>query len=201
MEGEELTVELLLAAYANGYFPMAKSREDKAIYWYYPEERGIIPLDAFHVPRSLARFMRKEPFRITTNTAFKKVIQGCAEVGKGARDGTWINDAIIRTYSELHAHGFAHSVECWEDEKLVGGVYGVALGSAFFGESMFSRTPNASKVALVHLVTLLREAGYTLLDTQFVNDHLLQFGVIEIPREEYLAQLLEAMRVQPKEVF
>jgi leucyl/phenylalanyl-tRNA--protein transferase len=199
-ESDTLTTQMLLAAYANGYFPMARSREDKQILWYYPEERGIIPLDGFHVPRSLAKFMRHMPFVFRTNTAFAEVMNACAEHSTG-RDSTWINDEIIRAYCQLHQQGFAHSVECWQGEALVGGLYGVALGGAFFGESMFSRATNASKCALVHLVELLRDAGYTLLDTQFVNDHLVQFGVVEIAREQYLAQLLEAMRVQPKDCF
>ena len=198
---EELTPELLLAAYANGYFPMAKERDDPNIYWYYPEARGLIPLDGFHVPRSLAKFIRKHPFTITTNKAFPEVIAACAALGSGDRNSTWINDAIIAVYTQLWKSGFAHSVECWQEGRLVGGLYGVALGGAFFGESMFSRATNASKTALVHLVGLLREAGYTLLDTQFVNDHLQQFGVVEVPREKYLEMLLQSLKAQPKDCF
>ena len=201
MSEEPLSCELLLAAYANGYFPMSKERDDPAIYWYYPEERGLIPLDSFHVPRSLAKFIRKHPFTITTNRVFPEVIRACAEVGTQSRKSTWINDAIIDVYCELAKRGFAHSIECWQDEKLVGGLYGVALGGAFFGESMFSRTSNASKTALVYLVELLQRSGYTLLDTQFVNEHLQQFGVIEVPRAQYLLMLLDALKVQPKDDF
>ncbi len=192
MTDEELTADLLLAAYANGYFPMAESRDDPEISWFYPELRGIIPLENFHMPTSLAKFMRKQPFTLTTDKAFADVIAACAE-----RDETWINDTIIELYCELHAKGFAHSVECWQEEKLVGGLYGVAIGGAFFGESMFSRAENASKVALAHLVDLLNNAGYKLLDTQYVNDHLKQFGVIEIAREDYLGLLEEALAVIP----
>src|SRR4051812_5128704 len=151
---------------------MAKTRDDPQLYWFYPEMRGIIPLDNFHVPGSLAKIVGKKPFALTVDRAFPEVIRGCAE-----RDDTWINSAIAALYTELWKMGFAHSVECWKDDALVGGLYGVALGGAFFGESMFSRVPNASKVALVHLVQLLKNAGYTLLDTQFINDHLKQFGV------------------------
>lgn len=192
---EELTADLLLAAYANGYFPMAESRDAAEISWFYPEQRGVIPLEKFHMPASLAKFMRKQPFTVTTDKAFPEVIKACAE-----RDETWINDTIIDLYCELHEKGFAHSVECWQDNKLVGGLYGVAIGGAFFGESMFSRAENASKVALAHLVELLNNAGYKLLDTQYVNDHLKQFGVIEIAREEYLALLQTAIQMQPKPI-
>ncbi|NBX02852.1 MAG: leucyl/phenylalanyl-tRNA--protein transferase [Alphaproteobacteria bacterium] len=195
-----LTPELLLASYANGYFPMAASRDDPDIKWYYPEERGIIPLDGFHVPRSLAKFMRKMSFTITTDTAFADVIRACAE-GEGERATTWINNPIIEAYCELADRGFAHSVEVWEDKKLVGGLYGVSIAGAFFGESMFSRATNASKVALVHLVELIKDAGYTLLDTQFVNDHLTQFGVQEIAREEYLVMLKKALQQEPMNCF
>ena len=184
----------LLNAYANGYFPMAMSRDDDELHWFNPEARGIIPLDAFHIPRSLARCMRKNPFRITTDTAFPQVIEACAS----EHDDTWINGPIVQLYCELWEQGFAHSVECWRDEKLVGGIYGVAIGGAFFGESMFSRVPNASRVALVHLVELLKQGGYTLFDTQFVNDHLKQFGVVEIPREEYLERLRAALLLSPR---
>ncbi|MDE3060063.1 MAG: leucyl/phenylalanyl-tRNA--protein transferase [Pseudomonadota bacterium] len=187
---EEITAELLLAAYASGYFPMAESRNGMELHWFYPESRGIIPLDGFHVPRSLARLIRKNPFQVTVDKAFPEVIRACAE-----REETWINDTIIRLYCELHEKGYAHSVECWKDDALAGGLYGVALGGAFFGESMFSRASGASKIALVHLVQWLKRSGYRLLDTQFTNDHLQQFGVIEIPREEYLLRLKEALRL------
>jgi leucyl/phenylalanyl-tRNA---protein transferase len=192
---EKLTTELLLQAYANGYFPMAESRDAKQLYWFYPEKRGIITLDGFHVPSTLAKFLRKNPFTVTVDKAFPEVIRACAE----RSDDTWINEEIIALYSALHEQGFAHSVECWENNILVGGLYGVALAGAFFGESMFSRTPNASKVALVHLVKLLKDAGYTLLDTQYVNDHLKQFGVVEIPRAEYLKRLEAALKIKVKD--
>lgn len=189
---EEITAELLLAAYASGYFPMAESKEDPEIYWFYPEKRGIIPLDAFKIPRSLTKVLRDSPFTVTGDKAFPEVIRGCSR-----RDETWINERIIGLYIELWQMGYAHSVECWRGKKLVGGLYGVALGGAFFGESMFSREPNASKVALVHLVNMLKTSGYTLLDAQYVNEHLKQFGVIEITRDEYLRKLEAALKIKP----
>jgi leucyl/phenylalanyl-tRNA---protein transferase len=194
---QEITPELLLNAYASGYFPMAESRDGSQINWYYPEERGIIPLDTFHIPASLEKFLKRDPFTYTTNQCFGEVIRSCAH----RNDGTWINDTIIDAYCKLHELGFAHSVECWKDKNLVGGLYGVALGGAFFGESMFTRESNASKAALVHLVGLLNQAGYTLLDTQFVNDHLKQFGVVEIPRAEYLKKLGAALHTSPSPAF
>lgn len=199
MSGDALTPQLLLNAYANGYFPMADGREDAEIHWYYPEQRGVIPLDSFHIPRSLAKFLRKNPFTFTTNRAFREVMNACAQ--RQDEEGTWINNTLIDLYCQLFEMGFAHSVECWHEEKMVGGLYGVSLGSAFFGESMFSRASNASKSSLVHLVELLRGHGYTLLDTQFVNEHLTQFGVIEIPREKYLEQLKAALTITPKPCF
>ncbi len=194
---EKITCELLLNAYANGYFPMAKSKDDPEIYWFYPEQRGILPLDDFHVPVSLAKFIKKHPFEITTNKAFVDVISSCAE----RDEDTWINDRIMQLYCQLHDMGFAHSVECWREGALVGGLYGVSLGGAFFGESMFSRETNASKAALVHLVELLKASGYTLLDAQYVNEHLKQFGITEIPREEYLQLLKDALAVIPAHCF
>jgi leucyl/phenylalanyl-tRNA---protein transferase len=193
---ERLTPDLLLAAYASGYFPMAESRESQDLRWFYPETRGIIPLDAFHVPEKLAKLIRQRPFEITVNSAFGEVITACA-----ARKDTWINDTIIDLYCQLHEIGFAHSVECWQEETLAGGLYGIAIGGAFFGESMFSRTSGASKVALAYLVNMLTSAGYTLLDTQFVNPHLKQFGTIEIPRDEYLKRLREALAIRPRSCF
>jgi leucyl/phenylalanyl-tRNA---protein transferase len=195
-----LTPELLLNAYASGYFPMAESRHGRHIHWYYPEQRGILPLDAFHVPRSLSKFMRRNPFTLTTDKAFPQVIRGCAELCE-SRQQTWINDEIISLYETLWRKGFAHSIECWQGDRLAGGIYGVAIGGAFFGESMFSRQPNASKVALVHLVRLLQEHGYGLLDTQFVNEHLKQFGVLEIPRQDYLNRLHGAIMLTPPDCF
>lgn len=188
-----LTPEILLSAYAQGYFPMAKSRSAKEVNWYYPEHRGILPLEEFHVPSSLAKFMRKSNYRISIDENFREVIIACADAPRDADGGTWINDEIIDAYCELHRLGYAHSVEVWEENELIGGLYGVSLGRAFFGESMFSRKTNASKSALVYLVEHLKSQNYQLLDTQYVNDHLLQFGVKEIPRVEYLALLQAAL--------
>lgn len=196
MDDPSLTAEMLINAYANGYFPMAETREDEQLYWFSPEDRGIIPLDTFHIPKSLKRAMHKKPFRITTDTAFHQVITQCAKETE-TRKESWINPEIITLYTQLHEMGYAHSIECWQDDMLVGGVYGVALGSAFFGESMFSRKPNASKIALVHLVQHLNERGYTLLDTQYTNPHLLQFGNIAISKQAYLTQLRHALTITP----
>lgn len=173
---------------------MADGRDSTEIGWYFPEERGVIPLDTFHVPRSLARFMRHMPYSITMNKDFRAIITACAELNE-SRDATWINDEIIDAYCELHQHGHAHSVEVWDNKQLIGGLYGVCLGRAFFGESMFSRKPNASKVALVHLVRFLKLTGYKLLDAQYVNEHLLQFGIRAVPQEEYLVLLKDALGV------
>ncbi len=197
---KKLSWDFLLNAYANGYFPMAMNHEDEEIHWFYPEKRGILPLDSFHVPQSLAKAMRKQPFTITTNQAFPEVINACATINESRKD-TWINPAIIRLYCELWERGYAHSVECWKGTTLAGGLYGVALGGAFFGESMFSTQTNASRIALVHLMELLQKGGYQLLDTQFVNDHLKQFGVVEIPRKDYLGKLREALGVVVEDVF
>ncbi|MFO0389634.1 MAG: leucyl/phenylalanyl-tRNA--protein transferase [Alphaproteobacteria bacterium] len=191
---QKITVELLLSAYASGYFPMADSRKGTELHWFYPEKRGIIPLNAFHIPKSLSKYIKNNSLIYTTNHAFNEVITACATRG----EDTWINDEIIELYCQLNELGFAHSVECWMDNTLIGGLYGVSLGGAFFGESMFTRTPNASKCALVHLVHLLKDAGYTLLDTQFVNEHLKQFGVIEISRDEYLEKLEAALQIAPR---
>ncbi|RMF07572.1 MAG: leucyl/phenylalanyl-tRNA--protein transferase [Alphaproteobacteria bacterium] len=187
-----ITPELVLHAYTQGMFPMAESGEARDVFWVDPERRGILPLDAFHVSRKLRRLVRREPFRITVNTAFRQVIRCCAN-GEGERSSTWINATIMELYTALHAKGYAHSIECWEGEDLVGGLYGVALGAAFFGESMFHRRRDASKVALVHLVARLRFGGFTLLDSQFVTPHLRQFGAVEVPREEYQGLLREAV--------
>ena len=189
----ELRPELLLRAYAVGIFPMAESRGDQEIHWIDPDFRGVLPLDAVHVPRKLRRLVRRGSFEVRCNTDFQQVIQGCACPAPGRKD-TWINGTIEQLYCDLHDMGFAHSVECWQEDALVGGLYGVALGAAFFGESMFSRVPDASKVALVHLVARLRKGGFRLLDTQFETPHLRQFGVIEIAREDYRAQLARAVR-------
>lgn len=190
-----LTPELLLRAYAAGIFPMAESRHGRAIYWVDPRRRGIVPLDRFHVPRRLAKLVRRGVFEVRIDTACKDVIRACAEPGPGRRD-TWINTEIQRAYLELHERGFVHSVEAWREGRLAGGLYGVALGGAFFGESMFSRETDASKVALVHLVARLRLGRFRLLDTQFVTDHLLRFGAVEIPSREYLLLLEQALSVE-----
>jgi leucyl/phenylalanyl-tRNA--protein transferase len=195
MHGPKLTPDLLLRAYAEGLFPMAERRDDPALYWVSPERRGIIPLNEFHVPRRLARTMRGAPFTITSDTAFDEVIRACGAPAPG-REESWINDEILRLYGSLHASGHAHTVECWRDGELAGGLYGVALGGAFFGESMFSRRTDASKVALVHLVQMLRRGGYVLLDTQFITSHLTRFGAIEIARAHYLRLLQDALRRQ-----
>ncbi len=196
MDYDKLTAEQVLGAYASGYFPMAESHDDPQLYWFNPTRRGILPLESFHVPRSLRKFLRKHPFTVRVDTAFTETIRACAELGDSRKE-TWINHAIIGLYSQLHSQGHAHSVECWYEDQLVGGLYGVSLGGAFFGESMFSRMSGASKVALVTLVEILREAGYTLLDTQFVNEHLKQFGVKEITKRTYMMKLDNALNVEP----
>ena len=188
-----LTPDLLLQAYAVGLFPMAERKDDPSLYWIDPELRGVLPLDAFHLPRRLARTVRSNRFDIRCNTAFEDVIKSCAEPGTG-RAETWINAPILQLYTALFHRGQAHSVEAWREGRLVGGLYGVSLGGAFFGESMFSRETDASKVTLVHLVARLIEGGYTLLDCQFQTDHLRQFGVVEIGREEYRDRLARALK-------
>ena len=188
----QLTPELLLHAYAEGLFPMAERRDDPDLFWVSPEKRGIIPLDGLHVPKRLARTVRSDRFSVTTDHAFVDVMHACAEPVPG-RDNTWINAEIVRLYTALHVTGHAHSVECWRDGKLAGGLYGVSLGAAFFGESMFSRERDASKVALVHLAAQLKRGGFRLLDTQFLTAHLASFGAIEIPRAAYLKKLAEAL--------
>ena len=191
MDAQRPTAELLLRCYASGIFPMAEPRTDEISY-YSPDPRAILPLDAFHVPASLARVVRSKRFTLTSDRAFPSVIRACAESRPGRRD-TWLSERLIGLYCELAENGFAHSVEAWREAELVGGLYGVALGSAFFGESMFSRPEHggrdASKVCLVALVETLRAGGFTLLDTQFATRHLERFGCVEIPRAEYLARL------------
>lgn len=182
--------ELLLAAYASGYFPMADSRFGN-IRWFSADPRAIIPLNTFKVSRSLKQTIKKRIFEIRLNTAFEAVIRNCA-----ARDETWISQEIVQSYLELHHRGYAHSVEAWHEKILAGGLYGVALGGAFFGESMFSRQHDASKVALVSLVNRLKERGFELLDTQFITPHLSRFGTIEIPKTEYIQMLKSAIRKQ-----
>jgi leucyl/phenylalanyl-tRNA---protein transferase len=183
---------VLLSGYANGWFPMAVEGGD--IRWFSPDPRGVIPLDQFHVSRRLARLQRQGHFEIAVNRDFAAVIRACAEVDRDPDDpGSWISDEIIRSYCALHERGFAHSVEAWRAGRLVGGLYGVTLGAAFFGESMFHRETDASKVALVALVERLRTNGFSLLDTQWVTPHLEQFGAVEIPKEEYLERLARAI--------
>lgn len=186
----EITPQVLLKAYACGIFPMAESAEDPGLYWIEPERRGIIPLDRFHIPHRLARTVRSDVFEVRVDHDFDAVIDGCAEPVPTRRK-TWINGRIRRLYGDLHAIGHGHSIETWRDGRLVGGLYGVRLGKAFFGESMFSRERDASKVALVHLVARLVAGDFTLLDTQFVTDHLARFGAVEIGRRDY-QRLLDA---------
>lgn len=184
----KLTPNVVLQGYRMGVFPMADPRREDRISWYAPNPRGILPLDQFHVPGNLAKVVRRGTFNVTSDRDFAGVIRACAE-----RDSTWISEQIIRVYTELHRMGFAHSVESWSDARLAGGLYGVAIGGAFFGESMFFRETDASKVALVHLVRQLRRGGFTLLDTQYSTPHLEQFGVIEISRSEYEERLADAI--------
>ena len=190
----EVTPELMLRAYRAGLFPMAETRRGDRLYWLDPEQRGVLPLDDFHLPRRLLRTVLAGVYDVTVDRNFAGVIAGCAAAAPG-REDTWINTEIERLFNELHRLGYAHSVETRQDGRLVGGLYGVALGGVFFGESMFSRARDASKVALVHLVARLRLGGFRLLDAQFVTSHLAQFGAVEIPREDYkhfLARGVEA---------
>ena len=192
--GHRIPTDLLLKAYASGVFPMAESADDPEVFWVRPETRGVLPLDGFHVPKSLRKTVRQRPFDLRIDTDFEAVIDACAESRAGRRS-TWINGPIREAYLELNRMGHAHSVEAWRGERLVGGLYGVRLGSAFFGESMFSRETDASKVCLVFLVERLRERGFKLLDTQFTTEHLKRFGAVDVPRRRYetmLAQALEA---------
>jgi leucyl/phenylalanyl-tRNA--protein transferase len=186
-----LPVDLLVSAYASGWFPMAVADGD--IRWFSPDPRGILPLDSFHVPRRLARVVRRGVFRIEINRRFEDVIRACAIADRDDEGGTWIDQEIFDSYCALHEAGFAHSVEAWLDGRLAGGLYGVALGGAFFGESMFHQVTDASKVALVALVERLRERDFTLLDTQWTTPHLEQFGALEIPRARYLKLLADAL--------
>jgi len=190
-----LTPDILLRAYAAGIFPMAESADDPELYWVDPVQRGILPLDKFHLPRRLARTIRSERFMIACDRDFGAVMRGCAEP-TAERPQTWINDEIIAVYSALHADGHAHSVEAYAEGELVGGLYGVSLGGAFFGESMFSRVTDASKVALAHLVAHLIRGGYRLLDAQFVTEHLQRFGAIEISRARYRHLLADALKTR-----
>jgi leucyl/phenylalanyl-tRNA--protein transferase len=182
-----IPTELLISAYASGWFPMSVEGE---IRWFSPDPRGILPLDSVHVSRRLARAFRQGVFRIEVDRAFGEVIRACAADERDPDDpGSWIDEEIVESYEALHDRGFAHSIEAWHGDRLAGGLYGVAIGGAFFGESMFHRETNASKIALIALVERLRNRGYVLLDTQWVTPHLEQFGAVEIPRNQYLRQL------------
>jgi leucyl/phenylalanyl-tRNA--protein transferase len=183
-----LTPELLVRAYRAGIFPMGHDGPGPSIRWYRPDPRAVLPLEDFHAPHNLRRRVRQDPFEVVSDRDFEATIRGCAD-----RNRTWITDEIIAAYTALHEAGYAHSVECWQDDRLVGGLYGVAVGAAFFGESMFHRADDASKVALVHLVRQLRAGGYRLLDTQYTTPHLERFGVVEIPREAYERRLARAV--------
>lgn len=198
MDPQHPSAELLLRVYARGIFPMVDPSTG-TIGYYSPDPRGVIPLDRFHVPKSLARVLAKNVFELHTDTVFERVIRACSEARPGRRE-TWLDERLIEAYVELHAHGFAHSVEAWREGRLVGGLYGVQIGAAFFGESMFSRPEtggtDASKVCLVKLVEKLRSGGFTLLDAQFATAHLARFGCVEIPRERYLALLEVAIARQ-----
>ena len=189
--------DLLLAAYASGWFPMAD--EAGIISWYSPDPRGVMPLDTFHVPSRLQRTLRRSSLQVQVDTAFPEVMRACAEAERDSEDGgTWISDEIITSYCALHSLGYAHSVEVRDGDRLVGGLYGVALGGAFFGESMFHTATDASKIALVTLIERLRDRGFTLLDTQWVTPHLEQFGAVEIPRPDYLQRLEASLPLEVK---
>lgn len=191
----DITPDLLLKAYAYGVFPMAKSRGDDKVFWVQPKLRGVIPLHAFHVSRSMRKFLRRGDFTVSVDTSFSEVLEGCAEPKPG-RQETWINAKIVELFTDLHTAGLAHSIEVWRGAELIGGLYGLAMGAAFFGESMFSRAENGSKTALCHLVGIMKRGGFTLLDTQFITDHLARFGAVEIPQKDYLAQLSAALSQQ-----
>ncbi|MGN6684581.1 MAG: leucyl/phenylalanyl-tRNA--protein transferase [Devosia sp.] len=189
----DLTPELILRAYQAGIFPMAEDASSEDLFWVSPQLRGIIPLEAAHISRSLRKTLKHNPYSVRIDTDFAAVIEGCATAGTD-RDSTWINAAIRRLYGELFRRGFVHTVEVWDGADLVGGLYGVSIGAAFFGESMFHRKTDCSKIAMAHLIDRLKAGGYRLLDTQFVTDHLRTFGGIEIPREDYELRLAEALK-------
>ena len=191
-----LTPANIIKADSVGIFPMAENYSDQKIYWINPQNRGILPLGGLHISKSLRKTIRRKLFDVTYNDNFRHIIQECAKIGQ-RRPETWINQEIMEAYIELHKIGYAHSIECWIDNKIVGGLYGIALGGAFFGESMFSHQSNASKIALVHLVAILKDRGFILLDTQFTSDHLETMGVIEISRENYLKKLNNALAKSP----
>ncbi|MBO0344585.1 leucyl/phenylalanyl-tRNA--protein transferase [Roseibium sp. CAU 1637] len=188
----EITPQVLLKAYACGLFPMAESAEDAGLFWLEPEHRGLLPLHNFHLPKRLRRTLRSDKFEIRISTDFNAVIDGCAGGGPD-RPKTWINREIRRLYSELFDLGYCHTVEAWLDNELVGGLYGVSLNGAFFGESMFTRATDASKVCFAHLVARLIAGGYSLLDTQFVTSHLARFGTLEVNRDAYNDELAKAL--------
>lgn len=197
MEMPDLTPDMLLKAYAVGVFPMAEDRNDPELFWVDPRMRGVILLDRFHVPRSLRKTVRRGHFDVTYDRVFETVIESCAE-STDERPRTWINDKIIDLYATLHRMGHAHSVECWHDGRLAGGLYGVSLGGVFFGESMFSRVTDSSKVALVYLVASLKLGGYRFVDTQFITKHLARFGTIELPRNEYRKLLSHSLGMRTR---
>jgi leucyl/phenylalanyl-tRNA--protein transferase len=188
----KISPDLLLSAYTAGLFPMARSADSASVEWVDPEWRGVIPLDAPHIPSRLARTIRTTALRVVPDAAFERVMRECAAPAPD-RPSTWINRSILDAYTRLHALGRAHSIEVWDEGGLVGGLYGVSIGAAFFGESMFSRVRDASKIALVHLIARLRRGGYRLLDAQFITPHLRQFGTEEIPRADYLVRLEHAL--------
>ena len=188
----EITPDLLLQAYRIGVFPMGERRDDPKLFWLDPRQRAVLPLDGFHLPKRLARTVRSGAFAVSADGDFEAVVRACAEPRPGHPE-SWINEPIVALYSELFARGYAHCIECRIDGALVGGLYGVAIGAAFFGESMFSRTRDASKVAFVHLVARLIEGGYRLLDCQFMTEHLRSFGAIEIPRDDFRVLLADAI--------
>ena len=188
----ELTPELILRAYRAGIFPMAEDASSEDVFWVTPPMRGIIPLDAVHISRSLRNTLRHHPYDVRIDTDFPAVIEGCATAGT-ERESTWINPTIRRLYGQLFSRGYVHTVEVWDGPALVGGLYGVSIGAAYFGESMFHRKTDCSKIAMAHLLARLQAGGYRLCDTQFVTDHLRTFGGIEIPREEYEVRLAEAL--------
>jgi leucyl/phenylalanyl-tRNA--protein transferase len=194
-----MTADQLLKAYALGIFPMARQHDDPRLYWVDPEKRGVLPLENFHLPRSLKKTLKRGVFQFSVDQCFDDVMRLCGEP-TAERPETWINAEIVRLFTELHQAGLAHSVETWQDGELVGGLYGLSIGSAFFGESMFSRRSDASKVALAFLVAVLKRGNYTLLDTQFVTDHLAQFGTTEISRRDYLQKLARALEA-PAEFY
>lgn len=194
-----ITPDVILRAYMLGVFPMAETKESKEVFWVDPESRGILPFDGFHIPKRLARTVRREKFEIRIDKDFRQVVENC-RAARTDRQNSWINQEILELYCELAERGHAHSVEAWLDGELVGGLYGVSIGAAFFGESMFTFATDASKVALVYLVARLKHGGYAMLDTQFTTEHLAQFGAVEIPRGRYHSRLQEALE-QPADFY